>query len=76
VAFLVIGISWNNSTPAGVEVELWDASQAVEAPVVPELKTEMKEESADIAIKKKPVVKETLEKMFYKWLVAPSQNSL
>ena len=24
----------------------------------------------------KPVVKETLEKMFYKWLVAPSQNSL
>jgi signal transduction histidine kinase len=24
----------------------------------------------------KPVVKETLEKMFYKWLVVPSQNSL
>lgn len=24
----------------------------------------------------KPVVKETLEKMFYKWLVAPSKNSL
>ena len=32
LAFLVIGISWNNSTPSGVEVELWDASQQVEAP--------------------------------------------
>ncbi|QWD94830.1 TonB C-terminal domain-containing protein [Polynucleobacter sp. MG-Unter2-18] len=55
LAFLVIGISWNNSTPSGVEVELWDASQQVETPVVPEVKTEMKEEAADIAIKKKPV---------------------
>jgi len=55
LAFLVIGISWNNSTPSGVEVELWDASQQVETPVVPEIKTELKEEAADIAIKKKPV---------------------
>jgi colicin import membrane protein len=62
VAFLVIGISWNNSTPAGVEVELWDASQAVDKPVVPELKTEMKEEAADIAIKKKLVEKEVSKK--------------
>jgi colicin import membrane protein len=31
LAFLVIGISWNNSTPSGVEVELWDS--------VPQLKT-------------------------------------
>ena len=57
LAFLVIGISWNNSTPSGVEVELWDASQQVETPVVPEIKTEMKEEAADIAIKKKKVEK-------------------
>ena len=62
VAFLAIGISWNNSTPSGVEVELWDASQQVETPVVPELKTEMKEEAADIAIKKKKVEKEPPKK--------------
>ena len=62
VAFLVIGISWNNSTPAGVEVELWDASPPMETPVVPELKTEMKEEAAEIAIKKKPVEKEPPKK--------------
>ncbi len=75
VAFLVIGISWNNSTPAGVEVELWDSSQAVEAPVVPELKTEMKEESADIAIKKKPVVKETPKKEVVKETPKPATPS-
>ena len=62
VAFLVIGISWNNSTPSGVEVELWDASQQAQEPVVPELKTEMKEEAADIAIKKKQVEKEPPKK--------------
>ncbi|WP_114651894.1 cell envelope integrity protein TolA [Polynucleobacter necessarius] len=62
LAFLVIGISWNNSTPSGVEVELWDASQQVETPVVPEIKTEMKEEAADIAIKKKKVEKEKPKK--------------
>ena len=62
VAFLVIGISWNNSTPSGIEVELWDASQAVETPIVPELKTEIKEEAADIAIKKKLIEKEPPKK--------------
>jgi colicin import membrane protein len=62
IAFLVIGISWNNSTPSGVEVELWDASQQVETPVVPQIKTEMKEEAADIAIKKKKVEPEPPKK--------------
>ena len=62
VAFLVIGISWNNSTPSGVEVELWDSTPPVEAPVVPEVKTEIKEEAADIAIKKKELVKEPPKK--------------
>ena len=62
LAFLVIGINWNSSTPSGVEVELWDASQQVETPVAPEVKTEMKEEAADIAIKKKPVEKEPPKK--------------
>jgi len=58
LAFLMIGINWNNSTPAGVEVELWDAAPQVEAPPEPEQKTEVKEEAADIAIKKKKVEKE------------------
>ena len=62
IAFLVIGISWNNSTPSGVEVELWDASQQVETPVVPEIKPEMKEEVADIAIKRKKVEPEPPKK--------------
>ncbi|MBU3623237.1 energy transducer TonB [Polynucleobacter sp. AP-Latsch-80-C2] len=62
LAFLVIGISWNNSTPAGVEVELWDSTQPVETPPAPELKTEFKEEAADIAVKKKKVEKEPPKK--------------
>ena len=62
LAFLVIGISWNNSTPAGVEVELWDSTQPVETPPAPELKTELKEEAADIAVKKKKVEKEPPKK--------------
>ena len=55
LAFLVIGISWNNSTPAGVEVELWDSTPQIETPPAPELKTEVKEEAADIVVKKKNV---------------------
>ena len=62
LAFLMIGISWNNSTSSGVEVELWDSAPQVEAPPEPELKTEMKEEAADIAIKKKKVEKEPPKK--------------
>ena len=62
LAFLVIGISWNSSTPSGVEVELWDSSQQVETPPAPELKTEFKEEAADIAVKKKKVEKEPPKK--------------
>jgi len=62
LAFLMIGISWHNSTPSGVEVELWDASQQVETPKEPELKTEVKEEAADIAVKKKKVEKEPPKK--------------
>jgi colicin import membrane protein len=62
LAFLMIGISWNNSTSSGVEVELWDSAPQVEAPPEPELKTEVKEEAADIAIKKKKVDKEPPKK--------------
>ena len=62
LAFLMIGISWNNSTPSGVEVELWDSAPQVETPPEPELKTEVKEEAADIALKKKKVDKEPPKK--------------
>ncbi|APB98117.1 cell envelope integrity protein TolA [Polynucleobacter asymbioticus] len=63
LAFLMIGISWNNSTPAGVEVELWDSAPQVETLPEPELKTAVKEEAADIALKKKPVEKEPPKKV-------------
>ena len=62
LAFLVIGISWNNSTPSGVEVELWDSAPQVVTKPEPELKTVMKEEAADIAVKKKEVEKEPPKK--------------
>jgi colicin import membrane protein len=62
MAFLVIGISWNNSTPSGVEVELWDSVPQVQIPLEPEMKTVAKEEAADIAVKKKKVEKEPPKK--------------
>jgi colicin import membrane protein len=62
LAFLIIGISWNNSTPSGVEVELWDSVPQVQTPPEPEMKTVAKEEVADIAVKKKPVEKEPPKK--------------
>lgn len=62
LAFLMIGINWKTSTPAGIEVELWDTSQKLEIPKEPELKTEVKEEAADIALKKKVEMKEPPKK--------------
>ena len=62
LAFLVIGISWNNHTPSGVEVELWDSAPQVDTSPEPELKTTVKEEAADIAVKKKKVEKEPPKK--------------
>lgn len=62
LAFLMIGISWNNSSSSGVEVELWDSAPQVQMPPEPELKTEVKEEAADIAVKKKKVEKEPPKK--------------
>jgi len=73
LTFLVIGISWNNSTPSGIEVELWDANQQVQTPVAPEVKTAVKEEVADIAIKKKEVEKEPLKKEVVKEIPKPSK---
>ena len=72
LAFLMIGISWHTSTPSGVEVELWDASQQVTAPKEPELKSEVKEEAADIAAKKKKVEKESPKKEVAKEVPKPT----
>jgi len=73
VAFLMIGISWKTSTPAGIEVELWDSTPQIEAPPAPELKTEVKEEAADIAVKKKKVEKEPPKKEVVKETPKPIQ---
>ena len=71
LAFLMIGINWKTSTPTGVEVELWDTSQQVQIPKEPELKTEVKEEAADIALKKKVEMKEPPKKEIVKEVPKP-----
>ncbi|MBT8567917.1 cell envelope integrity protein TolA [Polynucleobacter paneuropaeus] len=71
LAFLMIGIQWRSSTPAGVEVELWDTVPQVNTPATPETKTEAKEESADIAIKKKKLERESPKKEPVKEVVKP-----
>jgi colicin import membrane protein len=71
LAFLMIGIQWRSSTPAGVEVELWDSVPQVNTPATPEIKTEAKEEAADIAIKKKKLEKEVPKKEPVKEIAKP-----
>ena len=66
LAFLMIGISWNNSSSSGVEVELWDSAPQVQAPPEPEVKAEIKEEAADIGIQKKKVEREPPKKELVK----------
>jgi len=53
-------INWKSQTPAGIEVELVDTPIQITtpAPVIAEPKAQLKEEAADIAIKKKKVEKE------------------
>ena len=62
LALLIIGISWNNSTPSGVEVELWDSVPQIQSTPEPEVKAVAREEAADIAIQKKKVVEEPPKK--------------
>ena len=62
LAFLMIGIRWNSSTPSGVEVELWDAVPQIQTTAEPEVKTVYQEEAADIAVKKKKAEKEPPKK--------------
>ena len=54
LALLTMGISWKTSSPAGLEVELWDASVPTQT-ITPAPTIEVKQEAADIAIKKTKV---------------------
>ena len=62
LAFLMFNINWKSETPSGIEVEIVDMPIKVAPIQEPELKTEMKEEVADIAIKKKKVEEEPPKK--------------
>ena len=57
IALLTVGIRWHSSTPSGVEVELWDATPQIAQPEAPIKEEPVKEETADIAVKKKIVEK-------------------
>ncbi|CAN1492665.1 TonB C terminal [Burkholderiaceae bacterium] len=54
LALLTLGISWKSSSPAGVEVELWNTSVPVSTNT-PTPTLELKQEAADIAVKKTKV---------------------
>lgn len=56
LALLTFGISWRSSTPAGVEVELWDATLPTPVIEEPAPKLDLKTENADIALKKNKVI--------------------
>ena len=71
IAMFTIGINWRTSAPGGVEVELWDSTPVVERTETPP--APMKEEAADIAVKKKPVVKEPPKKEVVKEVPKPAK---
>jgi colicin import membrane protein len=72
IAMFTIGINWRTSAPGGVEVELWDSTPVVERTETPPPAT-MKEEAADIAVKKKPVEKEPPKKEVVKEVPKPAK---
>jgi len=70
IAMFTIGINWRTSAPGGVEVELWDSTPVVERTETPPPAL-LKEEAADIAIKKRPVEKEPPKKEVVKEVPKP-----
>jgi len=70
IAMFTFGINWRTSAPGGVEVELWDSTPVVERTETPP-PTPIKEEVADIAVKKKPVEKEPPKKEVVKEVPKP-----
>jgi colicin import membrane protein len=73
IAMFMIGINWRTSAPGGVEVELWDSTPVVERTETPP-PAPLKEEAADIAIKKKPVEKEPPKKEVVKEVPKPIEK--
>jgi colicin import membrane protein len=73
IAMFTIGINWRTSAPGGVEVELWDSTPLVQRTETPP-PAPMKEEAADIAVKKKPVEKEPPKKEVMKEVPKPAKE--
>jgi colicin import membrane protein len=72
IAMFTIGISWRTSAPGGVEVELWDSTPVAQRTETPP-PAPIKEEAADIAVKKKPVEKEPPKKEVMKEVPKPAK---
>jgi len=72
IAMFTIGINWRTSAPGGVEVELWDSTPVAQRTETPP-PTPIKEEVADIAVKKKPVEKEPPKKEVVKEVPKPAK---
>ena len=72
IAMFTIGINWRTSAPGGVEVELWDSTPVVQRTETPP-PAPIKEEAADIAVKKKPVEKEPPKKEVVKEVPKPAK---
>jgi colicin import membrane protein len=62
IAMFTIGINWRTSAPGGVEVELWDSTPVTQRTETPP-PAPIKEEAADIAVKKKPIEKEVVKEV-------------
>ena len=83
LALLTMGISWKTSSPAGLEVELWDASVPTQT-ITPTPTIEVKQEAADIVIKKtkvnpdppKEVIKKVEPKLEKKAEVKPPKKKV
>jgi colicin import membrane protein len=73
IAMFTIGINWRTSAPGGVEVELWDSTPVAQRTETPP-PAPMKEEAADIAVKKKPVEKEPPKKEVVKEVPKPAKE--
>jgi colicin import membrane protein len=72
IAMFTIGINWRTSAPGGVEVELWDSTPVIERTETPP-PAPIKEEAADIVVKKKPVEKEPPKKEVVKEVPKPAK---
>ena len=74
LALLTMGISWKTSSPAGLEVELWDASVPTQT-ITPAPTIEVKQEAADIVIKKIKVNPEPLKEVIKKVEPKPEKKA-